>query len=190
MGQEHTGLHQDSLTSLAPCPQGNDITLVAYQPDLPPQTPQAFEIIFREVGGSGQPSSLMSPFPRVCPPLSPLFLQKYWQRPDGQPATREHLLMALADLDEILIRATYSTSTAVAAIADVAMDVAVPPQPGLPPAPEVEECRCPPGYHGLSCQVSPAPPSITPSPPSPPYPPPQYLIIPLITPQHPTISPG
>ncbi|XP_066058873.1 basement membrane-specific heparan sulfate proteoglycan core protein isoform X2 [Chamaea fasciata] len=104
---------------------GNDITLVAYQPDLPPRTPQAFEIIFRE---------------------------KYWQRPDGQPATREHLLMALADLDEILIRATYSTSTAVATIADVAMDTAVPPQPGLPPAPEVEECRCPPGYHGLSCQ--------------------------------------
>ncbi|XP_058674585.1 LOW QUALITY PROTEIN: basement membrane-specific heparan sulfate proteoglycan core protein [Ammospiza caudacuta] len=104
---------------------GNDITLVAYQPDLSPRTPQAFEIIFRE---------------------------QYWQRPDGQPATREHLLMALADLDEILIRATYSTSTAAAAIADVAMDTAVPPQPGLPPAPEVEECRCPPGYHGLSCQ--------------------------------------
>ncbi|KAM3659714.1 LOW QUALITY PROTEIN: basement membrane-specific heparan sulfate proteoglycan core protein [Ammospiza maritima maritima] len=104
---------------------GNDITLVAYQPDLSPRTPQAFEIIFRE---------------------------QYWQRPDGQPATREHLLMALADLDEILIRATHSTSTAAAAIADVAMDTAVPPQPGLPPAPEVEECRCPPGYHGLSCQ--------------------------------------
>ncbi|XP_041319302.1 basement membrane-specific heparan sulfate proteoglycan core protein isoform X8 [Pyrgilauda ruficollis] len=104
---------------------GNDITLVAYQPDLTPRTPQAFEIIFRE---------------------------QYWQRPDGQPATREHLLMALADLDEILIRATYSASTAAAAIADVAMDTAVPPQPGLPPAPEVEECRCPPGYHGLSCQ--------------------------------------
>ncbi|NXD29929.1 PGBM protein, partial [Spelaeornis formosus] len=104
---------------------GNDITLVAYQPALPPRTLQAFEIIFRE---------------------------QYWQRPDGQPATREHLLMALADLDEILIRATYSTSTAVAAIADVAMDTAVPPQPGLPPASEVEECHCPPGYQGLSCQ--------------------------------------
>ncbi|XP_054705507.1 basement membrane-specific heparan sulfate proteoglycan core protein isoform X3 [Grus americana] len=104
---------------------GNDITLVAYQPDLPPRTPQAFEIIFRE---------------------------QYWQRPDGQPATREHLLMALADLDEILVRATYSTSTAASSIADVAMDTVVPPQPGLPLAPEVEECRCPPGYHGLSCQ--------------------------------------
>ncbi|XP_064028426.1 basement membrane-specific heparan sulfate proteoglycan core protein isoform X3 [Pogoniulus pusillus] len=104
---------------------GNDITLVAYQPDLPPHTPQTFEIVFRE---------------------------QHWQRPDGQPATREHLLMALADLDEVLIRATYSTSTAASSIADVTMDTAVPPQPGLPPALEVEECRCPPGYHGLSCQ--------------------------------------
>ncbi|XP_054251094.1 basement membrane-specific heparan sulfate proteoglycan core protein [Indicator indicator] len=104
---------------------GNDITLVAYQPDLPPHSPQAFEVIFRE---------------------------QYWQRPDGQPATREHLLMALADLDEVLIRATYSTSTAASSIGDVTMDTAVPPQPGLPPALQVEECRCPPGYHGLSCQ--------------------------------------
>lgn len=62
--------------------------------------------------------------------------------------------MALADLDEILIRATYSTSTAASSIAGVSMDVAVPPRPGLPPALEVEECRCPPGYRGLSCQVS------------------------------------
>lgn len=75
--------------------------------------------------------------------------------------------MALADLDELLIRATYSTRTAAASIADVAMDTAVPPQPGLPPAPEVEECRCPPGYHGLSCQVT--PPTHTPSVPLPPF---------------------
>ncbi|XP_052547643.1 basement membrane-specific heparan sulfate proteoglycan core protein isoform X6 [Tympanuchus pallidicinctus] len=104
---------------------GNDITLVAYQPELPPRTPRAFEIVFRE---------------------------HHWQRPDGRPATREHLMMALADLDEILVRATYASSTAWAAIAAVSMDVAAPPRPGLPPAPEVEECRCPPGYRGLSCQ--------------------------------------
>ncbi|POI32121.1 hypothetical protein CIB84_004127, partial [Bambusicola thoracicus] len=104
---------------------GNDITLVAYQPELPPRTLRAFEVIFRE---------------------------HHWQRPDGQPATREHLMMALADLDEILIRATYASSTAWAAIAALSMDTAVPPRPGLPPAPEVEECRCPPGYRGLSCQ--------------------------------------
>lgn len=91
---------------------------------------------------------------RRCPPDITPCPQHHWQRPDGQPATREHLMMALADLDEILIRATYASSTAWAAIAALSMDTAVPPRPGLPPAPEVEECRCPPGYRGLSCQVS------------------------------------
>ncbi|XP_025920078.1 basement membrane-specific heparan sulfate proteoglycan core protein-like, partial [Apteryx rowi] len=61
-------------------------------------------------------------------------------------------MMALADLDEILIRATYSTDMVSASIAGVSMETAVPAAPGLPPAPEVEECRCPPGYRGLSCQ--------------------------------------
>ncbi|PIO69469.1 laminin B protein [Teladorsagia circumcincta] len=43
-----------------------------------------------------------------------------WQRVDGQQGTREHLLMALADLDDILIK--------------------------------VEQCQCPPGYIGTSCE--------------------------------------
>lgn len=34
--------------------------------------------------------------------------QQAWQRPDGQPATREHLLMALAGLDTLLIQASYT----------------------------------------------------------------------------------
>lgn len=49
-------------------PQGNDITLVAYQPELPPRTPRAFEIVFREVGALGS----VAPHPpggagRRCP---------------------------------------------------------------------------------------------------------------------------
>uniref|UniRef100_A0A7M4G0T5 Basement membrane-specific heparan sulfate proteoglycan core protein n=1 Tax=Crocodylus porosus TaxID=8502 RepID=A0A7M4G0T5_CROPO len=82
-------------------------------------------------------------------PLSP---QQYWKRPDGQPATREHLMMVLADLDEILIRATYSTDMVSASLSGVSMETAVPTYTALPRAPEVEECRCPPGYQGLSCQ--------------------------------------
>lgn len=38
----------------------------------------------------------------------PLPLQQAWQRPDGQPATREHLLMALAGIDVLLIQASYT----------------------------------------------------------------------------------
>lgn len=38
-------------------------------------------------------------------------LEQYWQRSDGQKADREHLLMALADLNAIYIKATYNTNT-------------------------------------------------------------------------------
>lgn len=38
-------------------------------------------------------------------------LEQNWQRPDGQVANREHLLMALAGLKFILIKATYTTGT-------------------------------------------------------------------------------
>ena len=42
-------------------------------------------------------------------------LEQYWQRVDGQATDREHLLMALAELDNILIKATYTTNTQEAA---------------------------------------------------------------------------
>ncbi|XP_039074704.1 basement membrane-specific heparan sulfate proteoglycan core protein isoform X3 [Hyaena hyaena] len=104
---------------------GNNIMLVASQPE--PQGPErkSFEIIFRE---------------------------EFWRRPDGQPATREHLLMALADLDELLVRATFSSMPRAASISSVSLEVAQPGPPEGPQALEVEECRCPPGYVGLSCQ--------------------------------------
>ncbi|MEQ2196938.1 hypothetical protein XENOCAPTIV_018527, partial [Xenoophorus captivus] len=68
------------------------------------------------------------------------------------PATREHLMMVLADLDDILIRASYSTEMRSSSISDISMEVAVPNYSGLAQALEVEQCRCPPGYQGLSCQ--------------------------------------
>ncbi|XP_053339071.1 basement membrane-specific heparan sulfate proteoglycan core protein isoform X5 [Clarias gariepinus] len=107
---------------------GNDITLVARQDwKMGPGTRQTrtFEFIFRE---------------------------EYWQRPDGMPATREHLLMVLADLDDILIRASYHTVERSSSISGVSMEIAVPQYTGLERAVDVEQCRCPPGYHGLSCQ--------------------------------------
>ncbi|XP_073426231.1 basement membrane-specific heparan sulfate proteoglycan core protein isoform X5 [Dendrobates tinctorius] len=104
---------------------GNDITLVAYLTELRPRETKTFEIAFRE---------------------------SQWKRPDGQQATREHLMMALADLDEILIRASYSTDMLSSSITGVSMESAGPSYTSLPQALEVEECRCPPGYRGLSCQ--------------------------------------
>ncbi|XP_073678802.1 basement membrane-specific heparan sulfate proteoglycan core protein-like [Garra rufa] len=107
---------------------GNDITLVSRQPWRRGQgsrESQDFEIVFRE---------------------------EHWQRPDGMPATREHLMMVLADLDDVLIRASYHTEMRSSSISGVRMDVAVPEYTGLAQALEVEQCQCPPGYRGLSCQ--------------------------------------
>ncbi|XP_077465112.1 basement membrane-specific heparan sulfate proteoglycan core protein [Stigmatopora argus] len=108
---------------------GNDITLVAGQPwqrrQQGSRETQQFEVVFTE---------------------------NHWRRPDGMPATREHLLMVLADLDDILIRASYYTEMRSSSISDISMQVAVPNYSGLAQALEVEQCRCPPGYQGLSCQ--------------------------------------
>ncbi|XP_041802675.1 basement membrane-specific heparan sulfate proteoglycan core protein isoform X5 [Chelmon rostratus] len=108
---------------------GNDITLVARQP---------WER--RQQGG------------RETHQFEVVFKEEYWRRPDGMPATREHLMMVLADLDDILIRASYSTEMRSSSIFDINMEVAVPNYSGLAQALEVEQCRCPPGYQGLSCQ--------------------------------------
>ncbi|PNJ27285.1 HSPG2 isoform 4 [Pongo abelii] len=104
---------------------GNNIMLVASQPALQGPERRSYEIVFRE---------------------------EFWRRPDGQPATREHLLMALADLDELLIQATFSSVPLAASISAVSLEVAQPGPSNGPRAVEVEECRCPPGYIGLSCQ--------------------------------------
>lgn len=66
--------------------------------------------------------------------------------------------MALADLDELLVRATFSSMPRAASISSVSLEVAQPGPSEGPRAMEVEECRCPPGYVGLSCQVSAASP--------------------------------
>eukprot|EP00062_Callorhinchus_milii_P012745 gi/632960275/ref/XP_007896099.1/ PREDICTED: basement membrane-specific heparan sulfate proteoglycan core protein [Callorhinchus milii] len=105
---------------------GNDITLVAnHHEQLRARETKTFEIVFKE---------------------------QLWKRPDGQAATREHLLMVLADLDEILIRATFTTDMISASIGGVSMETAVAAYTSRIQAQEVEECRCPPGYTGLSCQ--------------------------------------
>ncbi|KAJ8260293.1 hypothetical protein GJAV_G00179310 [Gymnothorax javanicus] len=107
---------------------GNDIILVARQPW--PRT--------RDVRQSRE--------------FDTIFKEEYWRRPDGMPATREHLMMVLSDLDEILIRASYHTDMLSASISDVRMEVAGLSYNGGAPALEVEQCLCPAGYQGLSCQ--------------------------------------
>ncbi|ESO88858.1 hypothetical protein LOTGIDRAFT_125410, partial [Lottia gigantea] len=85
-------------------------------------------------------------------PFQISLFEQNWFRMDGQPATREFLLMALADLDAILIRASYTEETDEVALSDVTLDVAENRQTGQDRAWAVEECACPRGYKGLSCE--------------------------------------
>ncbi|GMT14990.1 hypothetical protein PFISCL1PPCAC_6287 [Pristionchus fissidentatus] len=78
-----------------------------------------------------------------------LFEDKF-TRVDGNPATREHLLMALADLDSFLIKASYNDDCASSSLLFVSLEYAA--HPGGVTAYEVEQCACPPGYSGTSCE--------------------------------------
>ncbi|XP_052832935.1 basement membrane-specific heparan sulfate proteoglycan core protein isoform X4 [Octopus bimaculoides] len=77
--------------------------------------------------------------------------EQHWERINGGPTTREYLLMALADLKRIRIKATYSVNTNLASIKDITLDVAERRFAGER-AYAVEECSCPTGYRGLSCE--------------------------------------
>lgn len=93
--------------------------------------------------------------------VSPSGLQQYavpifedeWQRIDGNRINREHLLMTLADVSDIFIKATYTTTTDEAALSQVSLDTASPHFTGsYVRAIEVEQCQCPRGFQGLSCE--------------------------------------
>ncbi|XP_052760298.1 basement membrane-specific heparan sulfate proteoglycan core protein-like isoform X2 [Mya arenaria] len=84
--------------------------------------------------------------------ISIMMYEQNWYRLDGQPATREHLLMALADLDTMMIRATYEKPQAYAGLRDVSLDIAEDRSTRQDRAYPVEQCSCPVGYRGLSCE--------------------------------------
>jgi hypothetical protein len=84
------------------------------------------------------------------------FVPSEWKRIDRQQsvtASRVDMLMALSNVETILIRATFSPYTASVMLKDVSMDTAIPQFTGRPMAIDVEQCRCPEGYIGLSCEV-------------------------------------
>ncbi|KHJ45819.1 immunoglobulin domain protein [Trichuris suis] len=76
-----------------------------------------------------------------------------FQREDGQPSTREHLLMTLANLDALMIRASHCSDQTETSLGEVSLDIAVDRDTQQEIAYEVEQCQCPPGYQGLSCEV-------------------------------------
>ena len=140
----------DKVTSYG----GNLRFVISYRPglDTTPQDPSAplVELIGNDITlvykdktapTSNTPASITVPL-----------YEQYWTRPDGEPATREFLLMALADIDALLIRATFTRDTDSASLRDVIMDIAEDRDTRQDRAYAVEQCACPQGYKGLSCE--------------------------------------
>eukprot|EP00092_Neocalanus_flemingeri_P030526 GFUD01033144.1.p1 GENE.GFUD01033144.1~~GFUD01033144.1.p1 ORF type:complete len:1379 (+),score=380.56 GFUD01033144.1:81-4217(+) len=68
------------------------------------------------------------------------------------PATKEEFIKVLSNIESLLVRTTISREMDEAMIRKVMMDISVPQNTGGPPASGVEECQCPEGYSGLSCE--------------------------------------
>lgn len=79
-----------------------------------------------------------------------------WQSIDqGGPhiASRADLLTVLSNLESILVRANLREGTSLAHLSDVVLDTAVSQNTGQNVVNDIEACRCPEGYTGLSCEV-------------------------------------
>lgn len=70
-----------------------------------------------------------------------------------QRASRWDMLRVLSKIESILIRASYASQTTLVFIGDVSMDTAVSQPLSSVRATHVENCRCPPGFRGMSCEV-------------------------------------
>ncbi|XP_071940937.1 laminin-like protein epi-1 [Antedon mediterranea] len=68
----------------------------------------------------------------------------------GGQVTREDLMMVLADLRMLQIRAKYYTSMQYSSLKNVSLDIAT--NQGTEMVYSVEQCNCPVGYTGLSCE--------------------------------------
>ena len=83
------------------------------------------------------------------------FWSNEWRKssPQGPYATREELLMCLSDVQQILIRAQYTAYPVEVTITQLQLESASPRNDGLGQASYIEQCICPQGYTGLSCEV-------------------------------------
>lgn len=89
----------------------------------------------------------------VAPPRSCLGLQGNFRHTETHNAvSREELMMVLAGLEQVQIRALFSQTSSAVSLRRVVLEVASEAGRG-PPASNVELCMCPANYRGDSCQV-------------------------------------
>ncbi|XP_072107642.1 laminin subunit alpha-2 isoform X2 [Mobula birostris] len=79
---------------------------------------------------------------------------KYAHSPDGGPVSRKDFMDVLLDINSILIKASYGTFMRQTRISEISMEVAdiSGSYSVAEGAYQIEQCFCPEGYFGLSCQ--------------------------------------
>lgn len=106
------------------------------------------------VSGGSRYYILLNPPPRPETPNSYEYrmTEENFRAADGTTPNHNDFMRALSNIDDFIIRATYHTVTISSAIIDLQMDTAVPRNTGQGQALYVEECQCPAGYMGSSCE--------------------------------------
>ena len=83
------------------------------------------------------------------------FLQENWQDVSGRRASRSTFMTLLSNIESILVKATHTGDTLEATLKDVRLGIAEPRSvSSTVRALAVEQCSCPVGYTGLSCEVT------------------------------------
>lgn len=84
--------------------------------------------------------------------ISISFVPGQWHSIDGRVASREEIMMTLANVEHVLIRLQYiDVVQREVELLHIEMDSAGAMDQGLGSASLVEECRCPAGYSGICC---------------------------------------
>lgn len=91
--------------------------------------------------------------PSVSQSYQATIAEGQWQSIDGNTVSREDILTALGDVADVLIKATYTTTTEEASLSDVSLDSASQNRGHGERATEVEQCVCPAGHRGSSCET-------------------------------------
>lgn len=99
-----------------------------------------------------------APAPNTNERMEVRFFEGEWvKKSAGTPesiASREEIMMVLEDIENILIKIQYNEGILNTTITNIEMDSAATPDSGLGAALYVEQCTCPVGYTGSSCEVS------------------------------------
>lgn len=72
----------------------------------------------------------------------------------ARPATREQMMKVLANVVKIRFRVNFYNNQETYKLESLQLEHAVPTDAPGALYPEIESCKCPEGYEGLSCQVS------------------------------------